>query len=87
MTALAPWVLALHAGTSSAEDRGLIARSLDARIGRHPDWVLLETCHRVELYGFGSMPELETNMKVVTGDDAVRHLIRVAAGLDSAIIG
>ena len=87
MTALAPWVLALHAGTSSAEDRGLIARSLDARIGRHPDWVLLETCHRVELYGFGSMPELETNMKVVTGDDAVRHLMRVAAGLDSAIIG
>lgn len=82
-----PWVLAAHAGMSSAEERGRIARSVCATIGAHSDWILLETCHRVELYGFGAMPELETHMNVDTGDDAVRHLMRVAAGLDSAIIG
>lgn len=87
MTAHAPWVLAAQAGTSRAEERGLIARSLGARIGGHAEWVLLETCHRVELYGFGAMPELEAHTNVETGDDAVRHLMRVAAGLDSAIIG
>jgi len=86
MTAHAPWVLSAQAGTSSAEERGLIARSLDGARGR-AEWVLLETCHRVELYGFGAMPELEARVTMETGDDAVRHLMRVAAGLDSAIIG
>jgi glutamyl-tRNA reductase len=79
------WVLTAHAGTSSAEEREGIARSLDAAIARHAEWVLLETCHRVELYGFGAIPE--TPLAATTGEDAVRHLMRVAAGLDSAIVG
>ena len=83
----APWVLAVKADTAGAEKRELIARSVGAGIGGHADWVLLETCHRVELYGFGAAPELEARMSVETGEDAVRHLMCVAAGLDSAIIG
>jgi glutamyl-tRNA reductase len=86
MTAHGPWVLAAQAGTSSAEERELIVRSLDGEQA-HADWVLLQTCHRVELYGFGPMPELGARVSVETGDSAVRHLMRVAAGLDSAIIG
>jgi glutamyl-tRNA reductase len=82
---MTPWVLTAQAGTSSPEERERIARSLDGAIAGHADWILLETCHRVELYGFGAMPE--TPLASTTGEDAVRHLMRVAAGLDSAIIG
>src|SRR5712691_8768638 len=87
MSRKAPWLLAVKADTTGAEERDLIARSVGAEIGGHADWLLLETCHRVELYGFGAMPELDERMKMETGADAVRHLMRVAAGLDSAIIG
>jgi glutamyl-tRNA reductase len=79
------WVQTAQAGTSSAEERERIARSLDAAIAVHAEWILLETCHRVELYGFGAMPE--TPLATTTGEAAVRHLMRVAAGLDSAIVG
>jgi glutamyl-tRNA reductase len=52
----------------------------------------LETCHRIELHGAGSsfsdLPRsLSHGMTVLRGDDAVRHLIRVAVGLDSAVVG
>jgi glutamyl-tRNA reductase len=82
-----PWVLSVKADTAGAEEREAIARAVSAKIADHADWVLLETCHRVELYGFGSIPELETRVSPATGEDAVRHLMQVAAGLDSAIIG
>lgn len=82
-----PWVLSVKADTATAEARGVIARAVSAKIADRADWVLLETCHRVELYGFGSVPDLETSLARVTGEDAVRHLMRVAAGLDSAITG
>jgi glutamyl-tRNA reductase len=82
-----PWVLSVKADTATAEERVVIARAVSAKIADRADWVLLETCHRVELYGFGSVPDLETSLPRVTGEDAVRHLMRVAAGLDSAITG
>jgi glutamyl-tRNA reductase len=82
-----PWVLAVKADAADAEERERIAKSVGATIGAHADWILLETCHRVELYGFGPVPHLETNLAPAAGGEAVRHLMRVAAGLDSAIIG
>jgi glutamyl-tRNA reductase len=41
----------------------------------------------VELYGFGAPPDLDARLKVQIGESAVRHLIRVATGLESAIVG
>jgi glutamyl-tRNA reductase len=81
------WVMAVQVETAGAEERQQIARSIESRVPYHTDWILLSTCHRVELYGFGAMPELEPRLQAKTGEDAVRHLIRVAAGLESAIVG
>ena len=82
-----PWVMAVQADTAGANERERLARSVADRVSTHGDWVLLSTCHRVELYGFGAMPELDARLQVATGEDAVRHLMRVAAGLESAITG
>jgi len=82
-----PWVMAVRAGAAAASERDRLARSLEGKVPSHPDWILLSTCHRVELYGFGAVPELDKGVHLETGDRAVRHLIRVAAGLESAIVG
>ena len=91
MSVQAPWLMSVQADTSSAGQRERLAQSVGAEIGAHSDWLLLKTCHRVELYGFGEMPnqlpDLESPLQVETGAVAVRHLMRVAAGLESAIIG
>ena len=82
-----PWVLAVQASAAGASERDSLARSLESNVPSHPDWILLSTCHRVELYGFGAVPNLDAGLQVETGDRAVRHLMRVAAGLESAIVG
>ena len=58
---------------TSLEEREAYFRALQAE----PHSVLLQTCNRVELYyGEGDVP-----------DDVARHLFRVTAGLESALIG
>jgi len=86
MSVSEPWVMAVHADTVASDGRDRIARAVQGRIASHRV-ILLSTCHRVELYGFGIMPDLRTHLQVETGEQAVRHLMRVAAGLESAIIG
>ena len=86
MSVSEPWVMAVHADTVASDGRDRIARAVQGRIASHRV-ILLSTCHRVELYGFGIMPDLNTRLQVETGEHAVRHLMRVAAGLESAIIG
>jgi glutamyl-tRNA reductase len=86
MSVSEPWVMAVHADAVGADERDRIARSVPGRFSGHRA-ILLNTCHRVELYGFGTMPDLDPRLQVETGEAAVVHLIRVATGLESAIIG
>lgn len=85
MTTAVPWVLAAQADHTTVEDRARLAEAITARLPEETAWNLLATCHRVELYGFGEVPDLP--MRLFRGGDAVRHLLRVAAGLESAVIG
>jgi len=87
------WMLAARADAVDAAARGTLADALiglgDVLVGR----VLLVTCHRVELYGLGPMPELEIVDASVAGlrwlerQDAVEHLLRLAAGTESSVLG
>lgn len=80
------WMLGARADTHDAGRRAEVV----AAISGSPDTaerLLLETCHRVELYGFGPIPDLDPSLHLLTGDSAVVHIMRVAAGLDSAIVG
>lgn len=63
--------------------------------------VMLSTCNRVEVYAEGTPGDAEavrsawaarvgvdpSQLHVTAGSDAVRHLVRVAAGLESAVLG
>ncbi|HEY8676580.1 MAG TPA: NAD(P)-binding domain-containing protein [Candidatus Dormibacteraeota bacterium] len=79
--------MAVQADTATADERAELARAVETQIEGHPEWILLSTCHRVELYGFGARPDLHASLQVEAGEEAVRHLIRVATGLESAIVG
>lgn len=65
------------------KDRARLAGRLSAERERR---VLLSTCHRVELYGWGGAPPAGLPI-VRAGEEATRHLFRVAAGLESAAPG
>ncbi len=49
------------------------------------DYVLLNTCNRVELYSTSEV-ELE-GFRMLRGFDAIKHLFRVSCGLESMILG
>jgi len=80
-----PWLAGVSAAQRPAEERERIA----ARLGLDGagGGVLLSTCHRVELYGFGEPPSLIGDLPLASGEAAVVHLLRVAAGLESALVG
>jgi glutamyl-tRNA reductase len=80
-----PWVAGVSAAERSAEERERIAADLRPEAGAAQ--VLLSTCHRVELYGFGEPPPLAAGLPIQSGQAAVVHLLRVAAGLESALVG
>jgi glutamyl-tRNA reductase len=80
-----PWIAGVSAAERPAEERERIALRL--RQGAAEGSVLLSTCHRVELYGFGEPPRLAGDLRLLSGEAAVVHLLRVAAGLESALVG
>jgi glutamyl-tRNA reductase len=82
-----PWVLGVTAAERSVDERERIARRFRAWSGSAGAGVVLSTCHRVELYGTAEPPALEGELPLRQGEAAVTHLLRVAAGLESAVVG
>ena len=81
-----PWALVAQAGDVDVNGRTLLEAALAELVDFHRSWALLATCHRVEVYGFGPGP-VRDDMRPLDGEAAVRHLFRVAAGLESAVVG
>ena len=81
-----PWALTATAADVDATARAATALRIEDWIAAGGCGVALVTCHRAELYGFGAMPELR-GVGVLAGEGAVEHLLRVACGLESVIVG
>jgi glutamyl-tRNA reductase len=83
--------LLAHARDMPAATRTRLAEGWRAE--RPGGTLLVETCHRVELYG--SAQDLESlarsepaiRLEVRRGETAARHLVRLAVGLDSTVLG
>jgi hypothetical protein len=88
-----PSVVAIvaHARTVPSLRREAFAAEL-ATLGEGPGHLVVHTCHRVELYVApgtfaGPLPEPPAGAQRLEDVAAVRHLISVACGLDSAVVG
>jgi len=82
-----PWSLAVSAESVPADIRRDLLEAISRQDPGTSSWVVVDTCHRVELYGFGEVPEVAPDLRLREGEEAVLHLLRVAAGLESAVVG
>jgi glutamyl-tRNA reductase len=83
--------LVAHARSVPSLRREAFAAEL-AKMGTGPGHAMVHTCHRVELYvapsAFeGELPELPAGAERLEDAAAAGHLISVACGLDSAVLG
>jgi glutamyl-tRNA reductase len=77
------WMVGTTAASSDAEARARFRQQLK-EAGN--EGILVATCHRVEFYGVGAGLDLEAPIRR-RGRQAVERLFRVAAGLESAVLG
>lgn len=93
--ALALNALTVHARAVPSDERESFARAC-GRLAGDPRAILLRTCHRVELYWADTpspdlealaLPALPEGGLRLEGLAAARHLMAVAAGLDSVVVG
>lgn len=80
------WALTASVPELESASRGRLAREMEHWVEGGHQGVALTTCHRVELYGLDEPPP-PLGPRLRTGVAAVSHLMRVAAGLESAIVG
>ncbi|TMD37584.1 MAG: hypothetical protein E6I89_08510 [Chloroflexi bacterium] len=80
------WALTASANDVDAAGRSAISREIEAWLAAGGRGMALATCHRTELYGFGAAPEM-ADVRMLSGRDAIAHLLRVSSGLESVIVG
>lgn len=87
------WVAGAHADRVPVADRERVAEHFRSRLSSDGSLVI-HTCHRVEVVG--SAPDaaavlrdvpMAAALRLHRGPEAVSHVLRLATGLDSAVIG
>jgi len=86
MARRSPVAVLIDARDAGAAERARAAAKAAGNLS--PGSVLLGTCHRIEWYGTDAQPVppgLDRGRRL-EDDDAVRHLVRLAVGLESAVL-
>jgi glutamyl-tRNA reductase len=92
------WTLSFDPANTTPESRSVIADGLAAAEPHTHGWLVLRTCRRVVILGAGPGPAPGAIIAAVgpeaagkahgrDGSSAIEHILRLAAGLESAVIG